>query len=116
MYGKLSRQSRTAGATINPTRRIPTGHASHQRPSHSPSNTSPNAASSGRQNANISTRSGGYQPVAVPNASPAALTTAHEIRNRRGEPRARDRPRIASAGGLNGGDPRQVSRERSREE
>ena len=81
---------------------MPTGQASHHRPSFSPSSTSPNAASNGRQNANISTRSGGYQPVAAPKASPAAVTSAHDSRNRRANPWARKTPANASAVVMNG--------------
>src|SRR6186997_3682410 len=102
MYGKLSRQSRPAGATISATSTIPTGQASHQRPSASPSNTRPNAANSGRQNANISTRSGGYQPVIAPSARPTALTNAHDNRNRRANPWAQNAPVSASAVVMNG--------------
>ena len=97
MYGKVSRQSRTAGATISATSTIPTGHASHQRPSFSPSRTSPNAASSGRQNANIKTRSGGYHPVAAPSPSPSPVISAHDNRKRRANPCARKAPASASA-------------------
>ena len=110
MYGKLSRQSRTAGATINATSTIPTGQASHHRPSFSPSSTNPNAASNGRQNANISIRSGGYKPVAAPNPRPATVTSAHDNRKRRANPCARNTPASASAVVMNGEYRRQLSR------
>ena len=56
----------------------------------------------GRQNANIRIRSGGYQPVAAPSASPTALTPAHDRRRRRANPCARNAPAVASATVMNG--------------
>ncbi len=76
---------------------MPAGHASHHRPSRSPIHTSPNPASAGRQNANITIRSGGNQPVRAPTGSMIAVRTTQTTRNRRVNPRARNAPAIASA-------------------
>ena len=90
-------QPRTVGAAVRITSTMPTGHAIQPRPMRSASQASPRLASSGMQNANVRTRSGGNQPVRTPAATATSVKASHDTRNRRGNPRPFTAPATSSS-------------------